>query len=58
MEPDYILPQCYTVTNTHVIEEKLPGLSDETLIYIFYTQPRDVIQEMAAGELYESPSSG
>lgn len=31
---------------------KIGQFSDETLFYIFYTQPRDFLQEAAAAELY------
>ncbi|KAL9104396.1 MAG: hypothetical protein Q9163_000654 [Psora crenata] len=51
MQPDFQLPDCYTVTNVHRVREKLPGFSDETLFWIFYTQPRDILQELAATEL-------
>lgn len=51
MQPDFRLPECYTVDNIHKVVDKIPGFSDETLFWIFYTQPRDIIQEQAAGEL-------
>ncbi|KAG8531750.1 uncharacterized protein KY384_003382 [Bacidia gigantensis] len=51
LQPDFTLPECYTVTNVHQVRNKLPSFSDETLFWIFYTQPRDVIQELAASEL-------
>jgi len=50
-QPDFTLPQCYTVVNVHNLEEKVSSFSDETLFYIFYTQPRDIFQEVAAIEL-------
>jgi CCR4-NOT transcription complex subunit 2 len=56
MQPDFTLPPCYTVHNTHKLEEKVPSFSDETLFYMFYTMPRDVMQEVAAVELYVRPS--
>ena len=49
--PDFILPECYTVDNVHRVREKIPGFSDETLFFIFYTQVRDIMQEHAATEL-------
>ena len=52
MQPDFQLPECYTVDNVHRVREKIPGFSDETLFWIFYTQPRDIMQELAASELY------
>ena len=51
MQPDFHLPECYTVDNVHRVREKIPGFSDETLFWIFYTQPRDIMQELAATEL-------
>jgi len=51
MQPDFTLPQCYTVHNVHKLETKVPSFSDETLFYMFYTMPRDVMQEVAAAEL-------
>ncbi|MCJ1252549.1 hypothetical protein MMC24_000355 [Lignoscripta atroalba] len=51
MQPDFTLPQCYTVHNVHKLEEKVPSFSDETLFYMFYTMPRDIMQEVAAIEL-------
>lgn len=30
----------------------MPAFSDETLFFIFYQNPRDVVQELSAGELY------
>ena len=52
MQPDFTLPQCYTVDNVHKLEEKMPSFSDETLFYMFYSMPRDVMQEVCAIELY------
>lgn len=54
MQPDFRLPECYTVDNIHSVKDKVPHFSDETLFWIFYTQPRDIIQEFAAIELYVS----
>ena len=51
LQPDFQLPECYTVDNVHRVREKIPGFTDETLFYIFYTQPRDIMQELAATEL-------
>lgn len=50
--PDFTIPECYTVDNVHRVREKIPGFSDETLFFIFYTQVRDIMQEHAATELY------
>ena len=48
LQPDYVLPECYTVDNVHKVKEKVMNFSEETLFYIFYTQPKDIMQEMAA----------
>ena len=54
--PDFTIPECYTVDNVHRVREKIPGFSDETLFFIFYTQVRDIMQEHAATELYVNQS--
>ena len=51
MQPDFHLPECYTVDNVHKVQQKVPNFSDETLFWIFYTQPGDIMQEIAAAEL-------
>ncbi|KAK3171231.1 hypothetical protein OEA41_003315 [Lepraria neglecta] len=51
MQPDFTLPECYTVDNVNRVKDKIPGFSDETLFWIFYTQPQDILQEFAASEL-------
>ncbi|KAL9020816.1 MAG: hypothetical protein Q9185_002000 [Variospora sp. 1 TL-2023] len=51
LQPDFQLPECYTVDNVHRLRDKIPSFSDETLFWIFYTQPRDLMQELAASEL-------
>ncbi|KAF2098796.1 hypothetical protein NA57DRAFT_39225 [Rhizodiscina lignyota] len=50
--PDYTLPPSYAVTNVPPLNSKMPNFHDETLFYIFYQYPRDIIQEYAAAELY------
>ncbi|KAF3938976.1 hypothetical protein ABW19_dt0203681 [Dactylella cylindrospora] len=50
-EPDFKLPPCYSVMNTQPLQSKVRNFSDETLFYIFYTMPRDVMQEIVAQEL-------
>ena len=49
--PDYNIPACYTVRNTQPLDSKFKLFGEETLFYIFYTMPRDVIQEIVAAEL-------
>ncbi|KAI4193674.1 MAG: hypothetical protein LQ348_002812, partial [Seirophora lacunosa] len=51
LQADFQLPECYTVDNVHRLRDKIPSFSDETLFWIFYTQPRDLMQELAASEL-------
>lgn len=50
--PDWILPTSYTVTNVPPLHTKMSAFSVETLLAIFYQYPRDIMQEMAANELY------
>ncbi|KAL9044822.1 MAG: hypothetical protein Q9214_002070 [Letrouitia sp. 1 TL-2023] len=51
LQPEFRLPECYTVENVPRVTDKISGFSDETLFLIFYTQVRDVMQELAAIEL-------
>ena len=51
LETDYTLPACYTVANVQPLHERIPSFSEETLFYIFYTRPRDIMQELVADEL-------
>ncbi len=51
LQPDYKLPDCYVVDNVQPPRNKLSGFADETLFWIFYHQPRDIMQELAATEL-------
>ena len=51
LQPDFILPACYSVGNVHPLEEKIASVTDETLFWMFYNIPRDVAQELAATEL-------
>ncbi|KAE8219557.1 hypothetical protein CF319_g6763 [Tilletia indica] len=52
VEMDYHLPSCYNVQPPPSAQTKISSFSDETLFFIFYAAPRDVMQEMAAQELY------
>jgi len=52
VEMDYHLPSCYNVQPPPSAQSKINNFSDETLFFIFYAAPRDVMQEMAAQELY------
>ncbi|KAJ4412422.1 transcriptional regulator [Gnomoniopsis sp. IMI 355080] len=51
-QPNYTLPECYTVRNTQPIEQKVTSFTEETLIYMFYANPQDRHQYLAAQELY------
>jgi CCR4-NOT transcription complex subunit 2 len=50
--PDFTLPTAYTVTNVPPLHSKMNSFSAETLLAIFYQFPRDILQELAAQELY------
>lgn len=50
--PRFTLPECYTVGNVAPLETKLANLNDEALIFMFYSNPGDVQQLLAASELY------
>ncbi|KAL3470626.1 hypothetical protein BJX99DRAFT_239124 [Aspergillus californicus] len=51
LEQDFALPGCYTVQSVQPLQSRIPSFSDETLFYIFYSMPRDAMQEVAAEEL-------
>ncbi|KAF8333569.1 uncharacterized protein EI90DRAFT_2916367 [Cantharellus anzutake] len=52
VEPDFHVPACYNVQPTLPGPTKAASFSDETLFWMFYSSPRDVLQEVAAQELY------
>ncbi|KDN46994.1 hypothetical protein K437DRAFT_223345 [Tilletiaria anomala UBC 951] len=52
VEPDFHLPSCYNVQPPPPAQTKIGNFSDETLFFVFYSAPRDVLQELAAQELY------
>lgn len=52
IEPDFHLPSCYNVQPPPPAQTKAVNFSDETLFFIFYSTPRDVLQEVAAHELH------
>lgn len=56
IEPEFHLPSCYNVQPPPA-NTKIGNFSDETLFFIFYSQPRDAMQEMAAHELCVSSLS-
>ncbi|KAM7188186.1 CobW/HypB/UreG, nucleotide-binding domain containing protein [Rhypophila sp. PSN 637] len=49
--PKFQLPDCYEVKNVQPIEDKIQSFNEETLMWIFYSCPRDSKQYMAASEL-------
>ncbi|BCR88064.1 uncharacterized protein ACHE_40628A [Aspergillus chevalieri] len=51
LEQDFSLPSCYNVANIQPLQSRIPSFSDESLFYIFYSMPRDIMQELAAEEL-------
>lgn len=51
LEPDFSLPACYNVANVQPLQGRITSFSDETLFYIFYSMPRDLMQELVAEEL-------
>lgn len=51
LEQDFSLPGCYNVANIQPLQSRIPGFSDETLFFIFYSMPRDIMQELVAEEL-------
>lgn len=52
-EPQYKTPQCYLMAHAPVLKaDHWSKLTVETLFYIFYQLPRDILQACAAQELY------
>jgi hypothetical protein len=51
VEPDFELPPCYNLTAQPPGPTKAAAFSDETLFFMFYSSPRDALQEVAAQEL-------
>ncbi|KAG8903893.1 hypothetical protein FRB99_002593 [Tulasnella sp. 403] len=52
VEPEFHLPLCYNVQAPPPGPQKVASFSDETLFFMFYSSPRDTLQEVAAQELY------
>ncbi|KZT12175.1 uncharacterized protein LAESUDRAFT_691377 [Laetiporus sulphureus 93-53] len=52
VEPDFHLPACYNVQPAPPGPNKAAAFSDETLFFMFYSSPRDALQEIAAQELW------
>jgi hypothetical protein len=51
VQPEFSLPACYNVSSALPQQQKIQNLTEETLFYIFYTMPKDSMQEAAAVEL-------
>lgn len=49
--PDFKLPTCYSIGTVVPQQQKLQSFDEGALFYIFYTMPRDAMQEAAAVEL-------
>lgn len=52
LESEFQLPSCYNVQPPPALS-KMAAFTDETLFFIFYSQPRDAAQEAAAEQLYK-----
>ena len=57
VEPDFHLPACYNVQPPAPGPNKAAAFSDDTLFFMFYSAPRDALQEVAAQELCVAFSS-
>ena len=51
LDSDFTIPDCYIVQNVAPIQQRISGFTEDTLFYIFYTSPKDIIQEEVATEL-------
>lgn len=51
-EPQFQIPQCYNMHPPALKTEHLSKFHLETLFYMFYQMPRDILQAIAAQELY------
>eukprot|EP00761_Pharyngomonas_kirbyi_P008611 gb/GECH01008623.1/.p1 GENE.gb/GECH01008623.1/~~gb/GECH01008623.1/.p1 ORF type:complete len:512 (+),score=108.65 gb/GECH01008623.1/:1-1536(+) len=52
IQPEFRIPQCYFMQPPPLKMEQFQELNLETLFYIFYSMPRDLLQVAAAQELY------
>lgn len=50
-EPDFQIPPAYLVSPPPKLSDKIELFSDDTLFYIFYTMPKDLMQVSAARTL-------
>lgn len=51
VEPDFNIPACYHVASVPPLHSRVTNFMDETLFYIFYSLPGDIMQEIVASEL-------
>ncbi|KAI8348782.1 hypothetical protein B0O80DRAFT_176900 [Mortierella sp. GBAus27b] len=51
-EAEFHVPACYNVQPPPPPQAKLSSVLDETLFFMFYSMPRDALQDAAAVELY------
>jgi CCR4-NOT transcription complex subunit 2 len=51
--PEFKVPAAYNVTNVPALSTQMNSFTDETLIMIFYENPRDLKQEQAAQTLFK-----
>jgi CCR4-NOT transcription complex subunit 2 len=52
VQPEFKLPQCYTVSSPKLSFQIFQKFQVETLFYVYYSMPRDVLQVAAAQELH------
>lgn len=52
VQPEFRIPQCYYVNPPHLKFAMFQKFQLDSLFYIFYSMPRDVLQLAAAQELY------
>ncbi|TAQ84081.1 hypothetical protein B7494_g7591 [Chlorociboria aeruginascens] len=50
--PRFTIPECYQVHNIATLDSKMSNFNDEALIFMFYSNPGDIQQVMAAQELH------
>jgi CCR4-NOT transcription complex subunit 2 len=50
--PSFVAPGCYMLSSAPIQADQMSRFQIETLFYMFYSMPKDVMQGMAAVELY------
>lgn len=52
-EPKYVVPRCYQQHSAMIFKQQnIHKIQLETLFYIFYSMPNDIMQALAAREMY------